>query len=110
MHDTIDWEKEVRDTRSAATAAARGTERVIAGVAETLSLLRDQQTSAKDIKSELSRIIANLGELETTIQGTRHLLAKHQVPANASAGRLRPLLWAMCSAFVGALFAVFFVS
>lgn len=107
MHQPIDWEKEVQDTRIAATAAARSAERTIAAIAEALSLFRGQQTANATMKCALATIDSRLGQLEVA----QHNKRPCQTNLPSSHKRTTPaLLWVIGGAFIGAAFAAFFMS
>lgn len=107
MREPIDWEKEIQSTRLAARAAARSSERTVGGVAEVLSLLREQQTKNGALKSALTAIDTRLGNLETA---QRNSEAQHSSPPSLHRQKKLPLLWLISGALVGAASAAFFMS
>lgn len=65
MTQVIDWEAQIEDIRSKATAAARHSERMVSGVAQSLSELSEQRKAMSAISKNQAEIIDRLGSLES---------------------------------------------
>ncbi len=104
---TFDWEAEMKEVRSKATAAARHGERTLGGVAEALMALQSQDKRLSDMSKTIKATEARLGSLEAALRATQARQVSNPVEAPL---RLSVLLWSgAVGLFVGAVLSgVFF--
>lgn len=69
MTQVIDWEAQIEEIRSKATAAARHSERMVSGVAQSLAELSSQRKVLSDIAKSQVEISNRLGSLERFQKG-----------------------------------------
>ncbi len=104
---TFDWEAEMKEVRSKATAAARHGERTLGGVAEALMALQSQDKRLSDIVKTIKATEARLGSLEAALRATQARQANN--PAKAPLRLFVPLWSGAVGLFVGVvLTGVFF--
>ena len=104
---TFDWEAEMKEVRSKATAAARHGERTLGGVAEALMALQSQDKHLSDMSKTVKATEARLGSLEATLRATQARQVKN--PAEATLRLSVPLWSGAAGLFVGVVLSgVFF--
>ena len=68
MTQAIDWEAQIEEIRSKATAAARHSERTVSGVAQSLSEISAQARAINKLDKGHQEIIDRLGSLELALK------------------------------------------
>jgi len=83
MTQTIDWEAQIEEIRSKATAAARHSERTVSGVAQSLSEISAQARAITKLDKGHQEIIDRLGSLELALR-ERPASSEHMINQRAS--------------------------
>ncbi len=103
----MDWEAAMKATRDSAETSASLSNRIVAGVAETLHRQRSLSCSQQDTAKSLDRIEARLSSLVGEMEALRSLTARQQHQSQPS--RL-PLLTLGLGCAVAGAFAVYGLS
>lgn len=100
MAQVIDWEAQIEVIRSKATAAARHSERMVSGVAQSLSELSEQRKAMSALAKSQAEIINRLGSLESAQKARLMPTQAH------STARTIGIPAALVSGLLGLLFGV----
>ncbi|WP_294226201.1 hypothetical protein [uncultured Shimia sp.] len=100
MPQAIDWEAEIEEIRTKATAAARHSERTVGGVSQMLSSLTSQTKALSEVNNRQKELDNRLGSLEETQNNLNILLRGRQ--AQSASNYPAPLL----SGFIGLVLGV----
>ena len=82
--EPMDWEAAITAIRDSAATSATLSNRIVAGVAETLHRQRSLSSSQQDTAKALERIEDRLSSLAGEIAASRSLTARQQHPSQRS--------------------------
>ncbi|MGR3373052.1 hypothetical protein [Pseudooceanicola nanhaiensis] len=108
MSQPIDWEAEMQEIRTKATAAARHSERIVGGVSQALAVQKAHATQLHSMSEKLNEIVGRLGSLEAAQKNLARSLAGGRPARQLHLAPLLPGLVGLCLGVV--LSAAFFGS